>query len=268
MNIRVDTPQMKLWKIGEEYYTVPHVHEREYQITVPIYGSCLFSRQSEAYELAVGDGFVQYPEESHVLQVGPGAGVIVIQVDRTSLAQFYGHQELELEMRQRIDPEEIHRHFRKWTAALLLPDQLEPLAVQETEMQVLYYISRVLKGNQLHKRDAALAGTAASDRHMALALDYMHEHFTEKLNIDTLAGIALQSRFHFIRSFKSIVGVTPYQYLLSLRIEEAKTRLRRTFETVTEISFHLGFSSTSQFYRAFVKTVGITPEQYRSEFRH
>jgi len=268
MKIKIDTPQMTLWKIEEEHNTTPHIHEREFQITVPVYGSCVFARQNQSYELACGEGFVQYPEEPHELHVSSGAGVIVLQVDRSSFDQFNLQQPVELDIRQHIDPVELNGHFRKWAAALLLHDHMEPMAVQETESQVLYYLSRVLKGNQTNRRDAAFASASAVDRHMAMALDYMHEHFTEKINIDTLAAIALQSRFHFIRSFKTILGMTPYQYMLSLRIEEAKSRLRRSGATVTEISFRLGFSSTSQFYRMFVKMVGVTPEQYRSGLRN
>lgn len=268
MKIKIDMPQMTLWKIEEEHNTPPHIHEREFQITVPIYGSCLFVGQHKSYELACGEGFVQYPEEPHELHVSEGGGVIVLQVDRGSFTAFNRQQPLELDIRQRIDPVELNGRFRKWATALLLDDHMEPLAVQETETQVLSFLSRVLKGNQTNRRDAAIASASAADQHMALALDYMHEHFTEKINIDTLAAIALQSRFHFIRSFKAILGMTPYQYMLFLRMEEAKSRLGRTGATVTEISFRLGFSSTSQFYRVFLKMVGVTPEQYRFGLRN
>ncbi|RKN85220.1 AraC family transcriptional regulator [Paenibacillus ginsengarvi] len=266
MKMKIDTPQMTLWKIEELHNTPPHIHEQEFQITVPIYGSCLFVGQHRAYELASSEGFVQYPEVPHELHVSEGSGVIVLQVNRGSFAEFTKQRPLELDMRQQIDPAELNVQFRKWVTALLL-GQTEPLAVQETETQVLYFLSRVLKGNQTNKRDAALASAAVADRYMTQVLDYMHEHFTDKINIDTLAAIALQSRYHFIRSFKSILGMTPYQYMLALRVEEAKSRLGRSEATVTEISFRLGFSSTSQFYRVFAKTVGVTPEQYRSGLR-
>lgn len=263
MKVRIDTPHMSLWRIEEHHATPPHVHERDFQITVPIYGSCLFVGQQQAHKLASGEGFVQYPEEPHELHVEGSSGVIVLQVDRGSLAEINRERPLELDCRQKIDPGLLSGEFRKWAAALLLSDSQEPLAVQETETQVLYFLSRVLRGNQTNRRDAAIASASAADRHMAQALDYMHEHYTDKINIDTLAAIALQSRFHFIRSFKAILGMTPYQYMLALRIEEAKARLGRTSSTATEISFDLGFSSTSQFYRTFVKMTGMTPEQYR-----
>ncbi|WP_168735784.1 AraC family transcriptional regulator [Cohnella fermenti] len=267
MKIRIDTPRLSLWRIEEEHSTAPHIHEREFQITVPIYGGCRFVGKQQAYELACGEGFVQYPEEPHELHVSGEAGVIVLQVDRDGFAEFNDRQPLEFDHRQSIDPVELSGRFRKWATTLLLHDPSEPLAVEETEAQVLSFLARSLRGNQTNRRDAALVSASSADRHMRTALDYMHEHYTEKLHIDTLAGIALLSRFHFIRTFKAILGMTPYQYILSLRIEEAKARLARSGATVTEISHDLGFGSASQFYRVFAKSVGATPEQYRSGVR-
>lgn len=83
--------------------------------------------------------------------------------------------------------------------------------------------------------------------------------------MEELAAVALQSRFHFVRSFKASVRMTPYEYVLQLRITEANRRLLQTNMTVTEISFSLGFSCTNQFYWLFAKLVGVTPERYRKE---
>lgn len=108
---------------------------------------------------------------------------------------------------------------------------------------------------------------AAADLHLKRAVEYAHAHYRDQLDVDTLAAVALQSRFHFIRSFRTMTGLTPYQYVLRLRVEEAKAQLSRTAHTVADISCSLGFSSASQFYRAFAKATGLTPEQYRGGLR-
>ncbi|MFC0391924.1 helix-turn-helix domain-containing protein [Paenibacillus mendelii] len=95
-----------------------------------------------------------------------------------------------------------------------------------------------------------------SDQHFSRVLDYIHGHYTEQMSVDKLSSIALQSRYHFIRTFRTLTGLTPYQYVLQLRIEKAKDQLGSTATTVEEISYNLGFSSASQFYRAFLKSTG------------
>ncbi|WP_442956239.1 helix-turn-helix domain-containing protein [Paenibacillus sp. USHLN196] len=52
--------------------------------------------------------------------------------------------------------------------------------------------------------------------------------------------------------------------MLSLRVEEASRRLRLTTDSVTTISYELGFSSVSQFYRAFQRVYVMTPMEYRN----
>ncbi len=131
---------------------------------------------------------------------------------------------------------------------------------------MLEYVHRLIWGSgQLEKETAGKGACTGKDGdgHLHRVLDYIHAHYIDQVSIDELAAVALQSRFHFIRSFKSLTGMTPYQYVLRLRMEEARKQLRYSSVTITEISFGLGFSSTSQFYRVFMKSTGVTPEQYR-----
>ncbi|MNI03096.1 Bifunctional transcriptional activator/DNA repair enzyme AdaA [compost metagenome] len=131
-------------------------------------------------------------------------------------------------------------------------------------MQVVSFLYQKLKGNHHEciipngRRIPPLADTS-----MTKVLDYIHEHYKEQLNMDSLSAIALQSKYHFIRSFAAAVGVTPYQYILQLRIHEAKIRLAGTSDNITHISYSLGFSTPSQFFRVFAKVTGTTPESYR-----
>ncbi len=256
----MDTGQTSLWKINEELQAPPHIHENDFQITVPVHGSCHIFIDNKTHQLSVGEGLVVYPKENHELLISPESSVIVIQVNHSRLAQFIGNTTLDLYKKQRIEPEEIKKHFRRW-ASVLLHHDAEPLATQETEHLVLSFLVRMFTDRRPMANTANLL--SLSDRNIASVLEFMHEHYKEKLNLDTLSSIALQSRYHFIRSFKSIVGITPYQYLLRLRIEEAKVKLRGTNMSITDISFELGFSSMSQFYRAFIKVTGTSPERYR-----
>jgi AraC-like DNA-binding protein len=96
-------------------------------------------------------------------------------------------------------------------------------------------------------------------------MDYIHDHYKEQLSLDELAALAGVSKYHFVRQFKARTGNTPYQYVLSLRIAEAKRLLGAGRTSVTGICFDLGFASLSSFYRMFGRATGMTPEQYRKE---
>lgn len=264
MYIQITTPKLSVWRIENEFSNVPHSHADQFQITVPIFGTCHFTHENKSIELAPGEALVQHPQDNHSFHIGAGAGVVIFLLDRDNIERLTGQRALEFAFRQSFDPEETQGVFRKLASALSESDRFDDSVVEEAESRVLYYLYRKLEGSHQAGLAAAWGQPSASDKHIARALEYMQAHFRQQISVDTLAALALQSRYHFIRSFKQLIGLTPYQYLLRLRIEHAQQLLRNTRLTVTEISFGLGFSSTSQFYRAFFKTVGETPERYRS----
>ncbi|WP_248926683.1 helix-turn-helix domain-containing protein [Paenibacillus hamazuiensis] len=264
MQMQIKLPQLELYKFEDGYENAPHAHDNEFQITIPIYGTCRFTHEHRTYELAAGESLVQHPADRHSFQIGHSSGVIIFKINERGLLQpdAGAQRRIELDFRQRFDPAEVSQYFRRWTSQLLTHERVDRLAAEETESQVLWYLRRSLRGSQSSELPGD--GAVLPDRHLSRALEYIHAHYAEQLSVESLATIALQSRFHFIRSFKNFTGMTPYQYVLRLRVEEAKRRLAHSHESVTEISFGVGFASPSQLYRVFEKTVGQTPEQYRS----
>lgn len=92
---------------------------------------------------------------------------------------------------------------------------------------------------------------------------FIHEKFAQDLNLDALAEVAGMSKYHFCRTFRHSTGVTPYQYLLEVRIDRAKRLLQSSDEALGQISREVGFNSQSQFNRAFRKLTGTTPGIFR-----
>jgi len=72
------------------------------------------------------------------------------------------------------------------------------------------------------------------------------------------------SLHHFLRLFREVYAMTPYQYIAKRRIELAKSLLASTEKTVLEVAFEAGFVNASAFARSFRKAVGTTPSRFRS----
>lgn len=108
-------------------------------------------------------------------------------------------------------------------------------------------------------------GTQSKD--IANLIAYLSEHFQDKITIDKMLTVTHMSKFHFIRSFKKRIGITPYEYLLNLRITNAKRMLRETGESVSTIGVMVGFENPTNFIRKFKSLVGETPLQYRQTYR-
>jgi len=93
--------------------------------------------------------------------------------------------------------------------------------------------------------------------------DRMDREFAAPLDVENLARGVHLSGGHLSREFKRAYGESPYQYLMTRRIERAMTLLRRGELSVTEVCFAVGFSSLGTFSSRFTELVGASPSVYR-----
>ena len=83
------------------------------------------------------------------------------------------------------------------------------------------------------------------------------------LTLVRLAREARLSPFHFLRTFMSLTGATPHQYLLRWRLRAAATRLATEPVKILDIALDAGFGDVSNFNRAFRAEFGGSPRVYR-----
>jgi AraC-like DNA-binding protein len=108
--------------------------------------------------------------------------------------------------------------------------------------------------------------TTTSLRRLIRARDLARARFDDALSVDELARAAGLSRAHFLRSFSRAFGVTPHQFVIDLRIEEARRQLARG-ASVTEACMAVGFSSLGSFSQTFAARVGVSPRAWQRSVR-
>jgi len=97
--------------------------------------------------------------------------------------------------------------------------------------------------------------------------EFVDVHISSReIGISELASLAGLSQFHFIRAFKSSVGRSPYQYVLSERIRLAIEMLSKSDLPIADVALAVGFTDMSQLIRVFRKLIGVTPTAFRREF--
>jgi AraC-like DNA-binding protein len=99
------------------------------------------------------------------------------------------------------------------------------------------------------------------------AKHFIDDHFAENIDLNNIAVEAHFSKFHFIRLFRSLYGVSPYQYLIAVRIANAKQLLQQN-NCVTDVCFSVGFASIPSFTLLFKKTTGYTPAAFKQKKRN
>jgi transcriptional regulator GlxA family with amidase domain len=101
-------------------------------------------------------------------------------------------------------------------------------------------------------------------RRLLRAKDRMDAASHEEWPVRRLARVSGVSEAHFARSFKQAFGIPPHRYLLTRRVERAKSLLRDTDYSITEIAFVTGWASLGTFGRTFRDITGESPGELRA----
>ena len=139
--------------------------------------------------------------------------------------------------------------------------------LQKQEHYELLCISELLRIlSFLQMEQASLQENKKQLRSIAYAVQHMNKHCDCNFKLEEYASMCCMSKFHFLRTFKQIIGVTPIEYRNSIRIEHAKEMLMNSYISISEIGETLGYTSPSYFCDTFKKYVGISPIEFRRNF--
>lgn len=146
-----------------------------------------------------------------------------------------------------------------------LADLLSVLAENEypTDIELSCIAYSTLCQIQAFNYVAATDSPAISET-TAEIITFMKANIQEPLSLNILADHVNISASYLSHQFRSETGCSPMEYLARLKINLAKTILRSTNRTVSDIAFSLGYSSSASFINAFTSRVGISPKNFRT----
>jgi AraC-like DNA-binding protein len=98
---------------------------------------------------------------------------------------------------------------------------------------------------------------------IANVLDYLHKNYATPITLADLVKRSRISQAHFERRFSKILGCSPIEYLLRVRIRAARDLLEHTDRTITDIALAVGFYDHSHFTKTFKQLLSCTPFHYR-----
>jgi len=111
------------------------------------------------------------------------------------------------------------------------------------------------------------SGPTDWQQRLQTVVSHIEAHYAEGLNTPQLAEIIHTSPTTFHRQFTQILGVTPNEYITTIRINAAMKLLEETNRLLSDIALAVGFYDQSHFTRSFKKARGITPGEYRRKHR-
>lgn len=128
----------------------------------------------------------------------------------------------------------------------------------------LWLLDSVLATTQDTRGQQGVCMTSSNkSKRLSTGRDYIAENFQAPLSLSAIASQSCLSPYHFLRAFKATYGETPHEFLIRLRVAQAKNMLITENFSVSEVCEKVGYTSLGSFSSLFLKHVGMAPTLYR-----
>jgi AraC-like DNA-binding protein len=134
-------------------------------------------------------------------------------------------------------------------------------------LTILYELSQSAGARVLASSSFLRKTDTFDSRRVKKVSEYIEKHFSEKILMTDMAGLANMSEGTFSRFIKKRTGKSFTDYITDVRIGHAIRMLVDSTHPVSEIAFLCGFNNLSNFNRVFKKKKGLPPKDFRQQYR-
>lgn len=137
---------------------------------------------------------------------------------------------------------------------------------------LLSRVQQLLAAREMHETKARIEALAApkeieavsyDEKFLANIIHLIEEHISDsELNVNALCEWTSTNNKQMYRKIKQLTGMTPVEYIKSIRMKKAAMLLKQQKFTVAEVMYMVGFSNHSYFSKCFQAEFGVTPKQY------
>ncbi|MFD0673559.1 helix-turn-helix domain-containing protein [Cohnella sp. GCM10027633] len=256
-------------------YKEPLHYHTSLEIGCCVSGRGTFHFGNKSFAVRPGDGFVVNNAELHIAQSDPDEPCTFIFLN-------FDPEWLQKEDEQLLLPfcYPSDRFLNHIPAESPLAVELSAIAARiETELQdrspgyrsaakgsLLQLCALLLREHASRLTDEDRARQGAAFREVRELLSYVESHYTEPLVLGDLARRMGVSPSRASRRFLEATGRAFKDYVLQLRLNEARRQLLGTSVPVTDVIFASGFQSVPSFYRSFAAAEGMSPADYRKQY--
>jgi len=155
-----------------------------------------------------------------------------------------------------LPPEQTASIFKSMSHAFLIPNNRE---------LITHIVEHIFVENYLFGKTNRVSFRPLSEEVLS-TVRYMNQNLSQSIDMDVLAARVYLSHSGLIWKFKHELGTTPSQYLILLRMQQAKQLLLNHSYTVAEIAEQCGYENPYYFTNAFHRYSGMSPTQFRRHY--
>lgn len=253
-------------------YRTPHMH-KDFEVNLVLDGSITVITAVEEITLKENDFFVINPYVSHEIKSTDSSLIISLQVSPAFFAQYYPQiEDVEFDLSAFHSEQEsgICRQIRTilfdLAAAYYQKKDFAPVRCALLINQLFLCLLNTRKYHLIPQKEKA--ASLARKTRMKKIMQYIDEHYKEKLLLSDIARQEQMNLYYLSHFFKEAFGTSFQSYIAKLRCEHARQLLLLTDYSLLDISLSCGFSDPKYFNRGFLAQYGYTPKDYRRNFRH
>jgi len=267
--------RLHVMRIESHHVSRPHTHDFE-ELVVILDGKGKHQVGGETYDINAGDVFVMlggmhhcYPQAENLSLINllyDTANLRLPHADLGALPGYHALFQVEPRMRQRrrfqnrlkLDMDELG-----WLAVLIGELEAElRTKVAGSHFLATAHFMRIFGWLARAYTRIPVAKKRPLDQ-ISRLLGHLEQQYAQPLTIEYLAKVAHMSPSSLFRLFRHLMGRSPVDYLIRLRISKAAQILRREPSRVSEVSEAVGFSDSNYFSRQFHQVMGLSPREYR-----
>lgn len=251
-------------------YRTPHIH-KDYEICLILEGSLTLITPESVLSLDKNDIFIINPFQSHEIKAGAPVLILSLQVSPSFFASYYPQMEhMEFDVialkhsEAASDCQLPGRYLLFMANAFYQKEEYHALKCAAAINLLFQALLSTQKHHVISEKEWQASVTRR--RRMRKILQYIDNHYTEKLLLSDIAKQENLDLYYLSHFFKECFGITFQDYLTRTRCEQARQLLILTDYSLLDISINCGFSDPKYLTNGFRKQYGCSPKEYRQNF--
>lgn len=129
----------------------------------------------------------------------------------------------------------------------------------------MVYLNSIENASRAATRGRVRSSGTLTQAKLRMVESYVQERLAETITLQEMARVACYSPSRFLQLFRNSTGFSPYQYVMTKRLEKARNLILTTNQKLAAIALDCGFADQSHLIRLFKKHMGITPSKMRQK---
>lgn len=262
-------------------YMTMHTHNF-YELNIVMSGNGKHFLDNSTFHITSGDIFIMPPNVSHGYEFDSKTYSIFhllfnkqfFEKYETHLNSLTGYQilfNIDPHIRKQdslvnnflhINITENYNLVRIFDELVLLRKEKKKNTERKKEYLTLYVIAKLCE--MIEEEKVAYSGNNRYLFDLLKSVEYIYSNFGSKIELETLYSISCMSRSSYLRYFKKIFNSTPIDFIRDYRLRQAKSMLKHTNSSLTQIATDCGFCDSAHFSRLFKEKYQVSPSKYRT----